>query len=313
MGEATNHDVIAIGASAGSVPLLLDLAARLPADLPASVFIALHTQPDRSSLLPELLSSRGPLPASHPLHDEASAPGHIYVAPPDNQLILRPGSMQVVRGPRENGFRPSVDALFRSAAMAYGPRVVGVVLTGYGDCGTAGMMSIRARGGLGVAQSPESAEVPDMPRSAIDRAGVDHVVTPAELPGLLARLAASPPGAGGEPDRALDRMEGREAGPFADVVCPICHGALTEAHAGRFEHFRCHVGHSFSFDALMHEQDEELERALWAAARALEESAGLHRRMRMVEHGEFSRRHDEIARTQAQQAALIRSMLLGAA
>src|SRR5205823_1545952 len=143
---------------------------------------------------PELLSSRGPLPARHPLHEEKIEPGHIYIAPPDNHLLLRSGSMEVVRGPKENGHRPAADALFRTASAAYGARVIGVVLSGYQDCGTAGMMSIKARGGMSVVQSPESALVDEMPRGVIARVPVDHVVHPLELPGLLTRLARMPAG-----------------------------------------------------------------------------------------------------------------------
>src|SRR5438067_9132194 len=169
-----NHDTIVIGASAGGVEVLLKLAGALPADLPASIFLVIHTLPGHRSELPELLSRRGPLPARHPMHGEKIAPGHIYVAPPDNHLLLRQGSMEVVRGARENGHRPAADALFRSAAAAYGPRVIGVVLSGYQNCGTAGMMSIKARGGLAVVQDPETATAPDMPTSVIDKVPVDH-------------------------------------------------------------------------------------------------------------------------------------------
>ena len=159
-----NRDVIAIGASAGGVEVLLDLAGALPGELPAALFVVVHQAPLQGDRLPELLSGRGLLPARHPLHAERIERGKIYVAPPDNHLLLRPGRVEVVRGPRENGHRPAVDALFRTASAAYGPRVVGVVLSGYQDCGTAGMMSIKARGGVSVVQSPESAFAPDMPK-----------------------------------------------------------------------------------------------------------------------------------------------------
>src|SRR5262249_47029546 len=139
----STHDIIAIGASAGGVEVLLELVHELPADLPASIFVVVHLTPNHASVLPELLSQRGPLPARHPLHDEHIAPGQIYVAPPDNHLLIRQGSMEVVRGPKENGHRPAADVLFRTAAAAYGPRVIGVVLSGYQTCGTAGMMSIK--------------------------------------------------------------------------------------------------------------------------------------------------------------------------
>ncbi|HVU51738.1 MAG TPA: chemotaxis protein CheB [Polyangia bacterium] len=308
------HDVIAIGASAGGFGVLLDLVGRLPANLPASIFIVLHTAPADASRLPELLSKRGPLPASHPLHEEPIVPGRIYVASPDNHLLVRPGAMEVVRGAKENGHRPAVDALFRTASSAYGPRVVGVVLSGYQDCGTAGMMSIKARGGVSVVQSPESAQVPDMPRSVLARVPVDHVVSPAELPTVLTRLVATPAGAATRPDAFVEELEGERPGAPAELVCPLCDGVLTEAHPaqpGVFEHFRCHVGHAFSLDALVREQGEAMERALWAAVRSLEEGAALSGRLIAHEPGEeLRRRFSEKARTQLQQAELIRQVLL---
>jgi two-component system chemotaxis response regulator CheB len=306
----SNHDMIVIGASAGGVEVLLNLVPKLPADLPASIFVALHTQPERKSLLPELLSQRGPLPASHPLHQEQVLPGHIYIAPPDNHLLLREGSMEVVRGAKENGHRPAVDALFRTAAKSYGARVIGVVLSGYQDCGTAGMLSIKARGGVSVVQTPETAQAPEMPSSVIERVPVDYAVNPVDLPELLIRLTATPSARTAEPDVVIRQLEGDQLGEPARVVCPICQGVLTEAHAGRFEHFRCHVGHAFSLESLVREQSEELERAMWAAARALEESSTLSLRLSASERSDLRVRFAEKAKTQSQQADLIRQMLL---
>jgi two-component system chemotaxis response regulator CheB len=305
-----NHDVIVIGASAGGLDVLLDTARRLPADLPASLFVVVHTSPSHPSHLPELLSERGPLPASHPVDGEKIARGHIYVAPPDNHLVLRPGWVEVARGPKENGHRPSVDALFRTASSAYGPRVVGVVLSGHQDCGTAGVMSIKARGGVTVVQSPDSAAVPEMPRSVLERGGADFVVQPLELPDVLARLTGAPAGPALAPDEAIQRLEGDRPGEAAELVCPLCQGVLTESARGAFNHFRCHVGHAFSLESLVREQGEALERALWAAVRSLEESAALSKRLSATESGELRHRFAEKARTQLQQADLIREILL---
>ena len=304
------RDIIAIGASAGGVEVLLDLAAELPTLFPGSIFVALHTSPAFTSQLPELLASRGKLRASHPLHDERIEPGQIYVAAPDMQLLVRQGHVDVVRGPKENGHRPSVDALFRSASAAYGPRVVGVVLSGFQDCGTAGMMSIKARGGIAIAQSPESAAVSDMPRNVIERVAVDYVVHPLELPGLLVRLAGSDAGPTLEPDRAVEQLEGDAPGFPAEVVCPLCQGVLTETHPGTFSHFRCHVGHTFTLECLVEEQGEEMERTLWGAVRALEEGARLSRRLSESSSRELRERFLEKAKTQMAQADMIRSLLL---
>src|SRR5262249_36203647 len=153
----------------------LQLVAELPANLAAALFVVVHLPSGHASQLPQLLSQRGALPATHPLHGERVKPGAIYVAPPDNHLQLRDGILGVGRGPRANGHRPSADVLFRTAAAAFGSRVIGVVLSGYQNCGTAGMMSIKARGGLAVVQDPETALADEMPRHVIERVGVDHV------------------------------------------------------------------------------------------------------------------------------------------
>lgn len=307
-----HHDIVVIGASAGGLELLLDLAAELPANLPAAIFVVLHTAPGYVSSLPQLLSGRGPLPAAHPQHGDEVLPGRIYVAPPDNHLLVRRGFVEVVRGPKENGHRPAVDPLFRTASRAYGARVVGVVLSGWLDCGTAGLMSVKARGGVAVVQDPASAHAPDMPLSALRRVAVDHVAAPAELPGLLARLVselaaapATPPG------EAVEALEGERPGGAAESVCPACHGVLTETTLRDFSQYRCHVGHTFSLESLAAAQGEELERALWAAVRSLEEGAALTRRLaRTHRNEELRRRFAEKEQQLSRQAELIRRLLL---
>lgn len=308
-----NHDVIVIGASAGGLAPLLELAEHLPAELPASLFVVLHSAPDSPSRLPELLNARGSLPARHPMHDERMELGKIYVAPPDNHLLLRPGGlMEVVRGPRENGHRPAADALFRSASASYGSRVVGVVLSGYQTCGTAGMLSVRARGGLCVVQSPDNADVPEMPRSVLENVSVDHVVAASELPALLVRLVGEP----ASPSTQLDdsvagQLAGITPGLRAPIVCPDCHGVLDEVRVGEFEYFRCHVGHTYTIDSLLRAQNEDVERALWSAVRALEEGAAMARRLSGSGTRELRERFAEKAQTHTHQAELIRQILLG--
>ncbi|GEJ55488.1 chemotaxis protein CheB [Anaeromyxobacter diazotrophicus] len=310
--KVQTHDIVVVGASAGGVEALSTLVSQLPRDLPAAVFVVQHLAPAFPSALPELLSRRGGPRAVHPVHGEEIVPGRIYVAPPDNHLLVRPGYVHVVRGPKENGHRPSVDALFRSASAAYGPRVVGVVLTGHLDCGTAGLLSVKARGGIAVVQDPDDAAAPEMPASAIQYVAVDHVARLPELPSLLERLVAEPV-TSSRPARqpvALGELEGEEPGLPAEIVCPQCQGSLTLGEVGGFQVFRCHVGHAFSFESLAIEQSEEVERALWAAVRSLEESAAITRRARARATGDLQGRLGEKEDVQLQQADLIRGMLL---
>jgi two-component system, chemotaxis family, protein-glutamate methylesterase/glutaminase len=305
------HDILVIGASAGGVDALCRLVAELPRDLPATVFIVMHTGALYSNL-PEILSARGPLHAAHAMHGEQILPGRIYVAPPDVHLSVQRGYLNVTRGPKENGFRPSVDVLFRTASKAYGPRVIGVVLTGYLDCGTAGLLSVKARGGMAVVQDPREAFAAGMPASAIQHVAVDHVASLAEMPSLLARLVVAPPDP--EPTHlpgSLTEMEGDEPGVACELVCPDCNGKLTVTEMNGFQRFHCHVGHAYSLPAVAAAQDEQVEHALWSAVRALEESAKLTHRMAATSSSNLRRRFQDRAVSQDEQARLIRNALLG--
>ncbi len=307
------HDIIVIGASAGGVEALRELIPALPADLPAALFVVVHTHPWSPSTLPEILSYRGSLRATHAIHGEAIEHGRVYVAPPDNHLIVRPGMVQVVRGPRENNQRPSVDALFRSASRAYGPRVVGVVLTGHLDCGTAGMISIKARNGLAIVQEPREARAPEMPQSVLRHVQVDHVATIEDLVPLLVELASEAPDAWPEAlPPALLEMEGDELGMSVQTVCPHCMGALTMSENNGFQLFRCHVGHSFSPASIVPEQGASLERNLWAAVRALEETAAMDEKLAASSAGDARLEYERRAAKCLEIAQAIRSTLLPA-
>lgn len=183
------RDIIVVGASAGGVEALLELVGGLPPDLPAAVLVVIHHPEGRPSVLPELLSRRGPLPASHAQDGEPILPGHIYVAPPDHHLTVEGGLLHLSHGPRINRVRPAIDPLFRSAAAAFGPRVVGVVLSGTLDDGTAGLVEIHRHGGMGVAQDPADALFKSMPESAIARDHVEYVLPPSAIAPLLTQLA----------------------------------------------------------------------------------------------------------------------------
>ena len=323
------HDILVIGASAGGVEALTRLVRGLPEGLPAAVFVVLHLPAHGTSVLPGILSRSGPLPAAHPDDGEEIKPGRIYVAPPDVHLLVGRGRVRISRGPKENGHRPAVDVLFRTAARSYGRRVVGVVLSGALDDGAAGLAAIKSRGGLAVVQDPADALYPGMPRSALETVPIDHVAPVSELPGLLARLASGPvdlEGADDVPDDMeleaefaafdLGVMEnGRHhPGHPSGWACPDCGGALWEMQDGELFRFRCRVGHAWSANSLLAEQHEAMEAALWTALRALEERAALADRLaeRLIRSGSdrVARRFREQAHEARQRGALIRQVLM---
>ena len=286
------RDIIVIGTSSGGIDALKELVAALPRDLRAAVFVALHVAPYSLGILPEILERHGPLPASNAKDMEPIEPGRIYVAPPDRHMLLEPsGRVRVTRGPRENRFRPAVDPLFRSAAHAFGPRVVGVILTGLLDDGTAGLWAVKERGGAAVVQHPDDAVAPAMPLNAIKHVEVDHIVPLKEIAPLLVRLTETPAvEEGARPvseemetevkiareDNALESgiMKWGEPSVYA---CPECHGVLLQLKEGGNTRFRCHTGHAYSVDSLLSEFGEKTEESLWSAIRAIEEGVLLMR------------------------------------
>ncbi|KKC24827.1 chemotaxis protein CheB [Sphingomonas sp. SRS2] len=276
----STRDIIVIGSSAGGVDALQRLCAALPADLPASVFVAQHLSPSARSVLPLLLDRAGPLHALCPADGQQIERGHIYVGAPDLHILLRPGKLLMRRGPYENRTRPAVNALFRSAAVHYGPRVIGVVLTGLLDDGTEGLIAIKAASGMSVVQDPEDAEWPSMPRNALLRDHVDHAVPIAELAALLDRLTREEAGIGiplPEEYRVEDRIAAQEfavmepeivtPGQPSHISCPDCGGVLNHIEMQKEPHFRCQVGHAFTPLGLAAAQSDELERALSIAVR----------------------------------------------
>lgn len=188
-GRERARDLIVIGASAGGVEALRRLTADLPPDLRAGVVVVLHLAPGAASGLPAILGRSGALAASHARDRESLLPGHIYVAPPDRHVVVSDGVLRLTSGPRENLARPAIDPLFRSAAREHGGHVIGVVLSGLLDDGSAGLLSIRRAGGVAVVQEPEDALYADMPRHALAIAGADHVVKIADMGSLLDELS----------------------------------------------------------------------------------------------------------------------------
>ncbi len=286
-----NHDIITIGASAGGVHALAEVIGGLPANLPASVFAVLHLGEGRTSALPSILGRAGHLPVKHPEASERIRKGWVYTAPPDRHMVVNDSSVHLLQGPRENGYRPAIDVLFRSAARSFGRRVVGVVLTGNLDDGTAGLAAIKSAGGMALVQDPAEADYPGMPRSAIENVAVDHVVPLDRVAELLVRLVNEPIADFTVPSFLAGEEElgqsGQLHGTPSGFTCPDCGGGLWELSEAGLTRYRCRTGHAFSPESLLDAQGRSREEAMWAAVRSLEEMADLARRMeaRMHERG----------------------------
>lgn len=289
-----NKDIIVIGASIGGIEALKGILSGLPRELPASVFIVQHIGPYGHGILPEILERAGRLPASNARDWEKFKPGHIYVAPPDHHLLIeRTGHTRITHGPKENRTRPAVDPLFRSAAYAFGLRVIGVVLTGWLDDGTAGLWAIKDRSGIAIVQDPADAIAASMPRSALQNVEIDHCVPLKEIAPLLVRLASEPADEKGvkpvsrqmqtevkiaAEDKAIEEEIQRWGEPSI-FACPECHGVLLQLKDGGNVRFRCHTGHAYSIESLLAEFTEKTEDTLWSAIRSIQETVLLLRRM----------------------------------
>jgi two-component system chemotaxis response regulator CheB len=190
------------------------------------------------------------MPVSDAVDGTALRPGNVYLAPPDRHMIVGQERIHLSDGQHEKGRRPAVDPLLRSMAMTFGPRTIGVVLSGDLDDGVAGLLAVHRAGGVTVVQSPDDARCPGMPGAAVKAVPVDHVVPVSSMGALLARLARRAHADDGVERRARSRA----------LCCPDCGGALVP---------------------------DGVEQAMWAALRALEDRVSSRRRM--AEHARSSR------------------------
>jgi two-component system chemotaxis response regulator CheB len=320
-------DFVVIGASAGGLQPLMTIVRALPPSFAGAVFVVMHTPADGSGFLPQILSRVSRLPVSFAEDGEPIPFGHIRVAAPDHHLLVTYDVIRSMHGPRENGFRPAIDPLFRTAARSHGSRVVGIVLSGALDDGTFGASIIKEQGGVVIAQDPDEALVPSMPQSAIEHVQVDHVFRAEAIAPFLEQLCRQE--AEGEiamarskepesqmPGRDVDVSEMEELhGPPSAFTCPDCGGALWQVEEGKLVRYKCHVGHQHSPDSLLLQQSDAIEGALWTAVRTLEEHAELRLRMaRRAEAAGLSAVYEgftERAQNAQEQAGELRRFLFG--
>lgn len=314
--------VVVVGASAGGVEALMNLVSSLPGDLDAPVFVCLHVNASTRSALPQILTRLNRLPATYPLPGQKVQPGKIYVAPPDQHMLLRNGIIELSRGPRENNSRPAIDPLFRSAAVNYGERVIGVLLSGMLDDGSYGLRAIKRAGGSVLIQDPADALFPDMPSAARRLTAPDFTGTAADIGEKITELVLSPNGSIRQTTNKADVIESniaelrgrpestKELGNPSAFACPACFGVLWELKDEGEPRYRCRVGHSYTANTLIDSQGAVIESALWSAVRALQERADLLNRIASRIPGTTSaRRFIDDSRESLEQAQAIIALI----
>lgn len=305
------RDIVVIGGSAGSLQVLQSILPALPWNFPAAVFVVLHTSEDSPGLLPEILNRYSKLPVLYAVHGTEILPSRVYIAPAGQRhMLLDRGKVRLEPGPRENRSRPSIDALFRSASYAYGNQVIGVVLTGNLDDGSAGMLAIKNRGGTAIVQDPDEALAPSMPASVIEATTVDYILPSEKIGDKLVELA---PTESAEKVRTISMGEGSMSATGQTYDCPECGGVLEEAKEGGMLRFRCRVGHLYSPESLLADQTEAVEKALWAAIRSMEEQAEFSDRLadvsRQKKRPRLQHRFAEKANASRENAHILRDLL----
>lgn len=320
------HHVIVIGTSAGGVQALKTIVRSLPNNFPASVHIVQHISTEAFSNLPQVLSKTAQLPVAFAQDKELIEPSHIYIAPPDYHLLLEENRLRIIRGPRENRMRPAIDPLFRSAAVTYRSYATGIILTGMLDDGTAGLQAIKSCGGMAIAQDPKEAKYPSMPESAIANVAVDHIVPLKKIPPILLERIKQKPAIITEipADLLLEAPIPRNAITSPETMakigtpvahsCPSCGGPLWQiGDKNSPPRYRCHVGHGFTNLALIEEQSEATEKALWVALRTLEERSRLLKTMRdhYAQNGvdTLAKIHEERSQEALEHSVQIRNLI----
>jgi two-component system chemotaxis response regulator CheB len=314
-GNVIYRNIVVVGASAGGIPVLQHLIAGLPPMFSASIFVTLHVAAHSPNLLPGILARTAALPVNLAVDREPVIPGHVYVAPADRHLLLEDDHLRVTHAPKENRVRPAIDVLFRSAAYTFGTRVIGIVLSGMLDDGTAGAWAIKDRGGMVIVQSPREAQFASMPESVIRHVSADYILPVAEMPDLLMKLTNEPltPARSAGPAETL-RIETRIAlggnalqegimqlGKISPNTCPECQGVLIKMQEGLITRYRCHTGHAYTLRTLLAAINEEVEMTLWSSLRAADE------RILLLQEMEREARSSNDKATEQHCAELIRN------
>ena len=301
-------ELIVIGGSAGAIELLPNLLRGLREKTDAPIFVVIHVSPASDGKWIRAMSRQTGLPMRPAEADRPIRRGEIVFAKGDYHLVVHSQKSTFVHGPFENKFRPSIDVLFRSAAVKHGPRVFGILLSGLLDDGCAGGLAIESCGGVCLVQDPEDALFGDLPANARDILTKPVVAKASDLPEAF--------------EQVLKRMEpAKEITPPINLVrevamgtdacshvedlnqigkpspfgCPECGGPMWKLDAGPMDRFRCHIGHSHTSRSLLEAKDEQVNQALWVALRALEERVRILEKLDRKRGGSFGQ-YDSMAK-----------------
>src|SRR6185369_5843690 len=322
------RDIVVVGGSAGSGAALKQLMSDLPADFPASLFIATHVPRESPGYLVDVLSRLSSIPIAQAVDGQPIERGRAYVAVPDRHLLVIDGTVRLGDGPRENMTRPAIDPLFRSAALSYGSRTVGVLLSGMLNDGASGLRAIKDCGGTAVVQHPLDAEADQMPLAALEVVNADEVAPASDLAQVLTEIVCGeageavscPENVALEVDIASGARLGSEAlRTIADpsaLSCPDCGGVLSEIRDQQPLRFRCQTGHAYTAEVVA-ERTEEVDHAMRVALRIMEERVTLVGRMaedaRRTGRGAVAELYETRAQEYSHYATVLRQAALAAA
>jgi two-component system, chemotaxis family, protein-glutamate methylesterase/glutaminase len=316
--------LIVVGASAGGLNALIALIQQLPADFPVPILIVQHISADASGdVLLDALNKHGKLNCLHAVDGEDMKAGHVYLAPSDHHLLAgKDGRLHVTKGAQENRSRPGIDPLFRSAAVAFGNRLTGIILTGYLDDGTAGLIAIQRCGGTCIVQDPNEADYPDMPKNALNQVKPDYCVPIAEMGAILSKIVDQKPSR----QKSIPKDIQREAmiaervlsdlpsvnslGEQVPFNCPGCGGVLWKIAKGSQLRYRCHTGHAYTAAELLAEQTKKIEETMWTALRMFEERKNLLTTLSKTQRGAQAQSAVERAKMSQVHIDRIRTFLL---
>ncbi len=284
--------IVVIGASAGGLDALVEMVQTIQKGLDVAYCIVLHlSRKGIGDFVVHRLTNVTALHCSLVVNGAPIKRDNIYIARPNQHMLVKDNHFILGAGPEENRFRPSVDVLFRSAAVAYSSHAVGIILSGMLDDGTSGMWAIKRSGGTCIVQDPNQAEYPEMPLSVINNMQVDHVASLEEIGALVAEIVKHKKG-GKKPvpkDVIAESKIAETTAVGIDVIekladtsvfaCPDCGGNLWSMKDDTIKRYRCHIGHAYTERDLIIKQSETASATLWVALRMMEERKHLLKKM----------------------------------